>query len=187
VTTDATVNGTTVLTASGSLLDLADPSTWDGDMGAVAQGLSNTCRFGGQIGRFYSVAEHSVLVASAVARAGGDARLQLAGLLHDAHEAFYGDIVRPMKALVGADLLALMSAFDGVIERRFNLVGCLHHPLVKTADDLLLRWEASALWTPAPTWSLTPPSHFRAVGYVPHVARDLFEGMLSELLAALAG
>jgi 5'-deoxynucleotidase YfbR-like HD superfamily hydrolase len=56
----------------------------------IATGLSNICRYTGQTRRFYSVAEHSVLVSRAV-----DPEHALKALLHDAHEAFVGDHNRP--------------------------------------------------------------------------------------------
>lgn len=63
----------------------------------VAQGLSNMCRYAGQCNRFYSVAEHSALMAHEVALDTQDRLLALACLLHDASEAFLPDIPSPMK------------------------------------------------------------------------------------------
>lgn len=61
----------------------------------IARGLAYRCRWGGQTRRYYSVAEHSILVAC---QCSDDFRLW--GLLHDAAEAYIGDIPAPMKDLV---------------------------------------------------------------------------------------
>lgn len=60
----------------------------------IAHGLANECRFKAQCPKFFSVAQHSVMVADRL----GD-RLALAGLLHDAAEAYIRDIPAPVKHL----------------------------------------------------------------------------------------
>jgi hypothetical protein len=58
----------------------------------IAGALSKMCRFGGHCGKFYSVAEHCVHVASLAPE-----HLKLAALMHDASEAYLVDIPRPIK------------------------------------------------------------------------------------------
>jgi 5'-deoxynucleotidase YfbR-like HD superfamily hydrolase len=58
----------------------------------IAFALSNLARFCGQR-TFYSVANHSLLVASLLPD-----NLKLSGLLHDATEAYVGDVISPIKA-----------------------------------------------------------------------------------------
>jgi hypothetical protein len=66
---------------------------------AIALGLSRQRRWLGQTRRPLSVLEHSCAVALACPR-----RLMLPGLLHDAHEAFTGDITRGMRGALSARL-----------------------------------------------------------------------------------
>src|SRR4051812_20612492 len=58
----------------------------------IAAALSMLCRYGGHVSRFYSVAEHCLLMSEAVAP-----EHALWALLHDATEAYMGDMVRPLK------------------------------------------------------------------------------------------
>lgn len=65
----------------------------------IAHSLSQLCRFTGHTPKFYSVAEHSCLVHDAIMSdhpLAGD-ELAMAGLLHDAAEAYIGDIATPLK------------------------------------------------------------------------------------------
>lgn len=80
-------------TFTGRRYHPADPHYSDFDIEDIAQGLSNCCRYAGQCNRFYSVAEHSVHVSRVV-----PAEHALQALLHDATEAYIGDVTRPLKS-----------------------------------------------------------------------------------------
>lgn len=69
-----------------------DPRADEVDIIDIAHSLAMQCRYTGHVDRFYSVAEHSVLVSRLV-----PPRLALMGLLHDAAEAYLTDIARPVK------------------------------------------------------------------------------------------
>jgi len=89
------MNVPAVSTKSGRRVALLNPSPSQIVIGDIAHGLAHQCRFNGQTSKFYSVAQHSVLVASILPR-----ELRLAGLLHDASETYLGDVVQPLKELL---------------------------------------------------------------------------------------
>ena len=84
-------------TASGRLVDPFNLRLEDIAIEDIAHSLSMQCRFNGHCARFYSVAEHSVLVSRLVLP-----KNRLWGLLHDAQEAYLGDIITPIKQQVPA-------------------------------------------------------------------------------------
>ncbi len=86
----------------------------------IARGLSLTCRFSGQLPSLYSVAAHSIVVSEWIERNGGSPKEALAGLLHDASEAYCADVPSPMKALC-KDYQRLEKRFQKAIAKRFNL------------------------------------------------------------------
>lgn len=127
-----------IMTRSGRLIDLLNFKPEDVDIYDIAAHLSKICRFGGASRRFYSVAEHSVLVSRFL-----PAPLKCAGLLHDAAEAYLGDVTTPLKHLM-PDYLALGQSISAVITQALN-IDRHHDPLIKAADTEALMLEAAAL------------------------------------------
>lgn len=84
-----------IITASGMRVNVLDPDPATIVLEDIASGLSRQSRFLGQIRRFYSVAEHSIYVALLCA----DGSLIKTALLHDATEAFLGDVPATLRAL----------------------------------------------------------------------------------------
>lgn len=137
---------TTIETASGRFYDYLDPQPEQVCIDDIAIALSNTTRFGGHCSRFYSVAEHSCLVRQLVIEAGRP-DLGLAALLHDAHEAYIGDIPSPLKAVIGDEYKDIAADSDFVIAEAVGHGRTLsfHEPAVIKADALALRYEAAVL------------------------------------------
>lgn len=79
-------------TVSGRQFWPLDPRPEELDLSDIAHALSMLCRFNGHCREFYSVAEHSVRVSLECPPE--HARW---GLLHDAAEAYIGDMIRPLK------------------------------------------------------------------------------------------
>lgn len=88
-------------TASGRKFWPLDPEPLQVVIEDVAHALANTCRFGGATSEYYSVAQHSVYVSQlceSLAPEGMDANdAALHGLLHDAAEAYMGDLRANLK------------------------------------------------------------------------------------------
>lgn len=159
-------------TRFGGRFDLLDPQPRQVRLDDIAHALSHLCRYTGHCSTFWSVAQHSLLVANLVAwsaRQSGmtpddAARLELAGLLHDAPEAYLGDVATPLKKIL-PEYQRIEANVAEAVERRFGLpVDILEHPFVKTADRDALVKEASLLLPDAqwikeygtPTGPLTP-------------------------------
>lgn len=83
-----------IQTFSGRRVSLVDPQPDDIHFEDIAHALAMQCRFNGHSKLFYSVAQHSIHVSRLC-----DRQHALVGLLHDATEAYIGDIVRPLKGL----------------------------------------------------------------------------------------
>ena len=123
-----------IKTNSGKWLDIQDPKPEQIDIHDIAIGLSRLCRFAGQIDRYYSVAQHSILCTD---YAHNDQRL--AALLHDASEAYLMDIPSPFKALL-PDYVAMENRLMTVIARKFNFEWPLTEH-IHSIDKLMVRLE----------------------------------------------
>lgn len=88
-------------TESGRLENLADPASLAINFAWIAATLSGLARFNNkQAGPPLSVAQHCVQGADALWRETGDSHVAALFLLHDAHEAWLGDITTPVQQLL---------------------------------------------------------------------------------------
>ncbi len=113
----------------------------------VAHSLSQLCRYNGHTRRFYSVAEHAILMADYVERGGGSPRECLTALHHDDAEYIIGDLARPVKAKT-PQFKAHENVLDETIARRFGTI----HPFpawLKELDRRILRDEREAVMNPS--------------------------------------
>jgi hypothetical protein len=132
-------------TATGRVINLFELTADDIHVDDIAIALGNICRYGGHVRSFLSVAEHCVQVADLLWRApvvGGQP--DLAGLFHDAHEAYLGDIIKPLK--VHPDY-AFMPSWEQMVDRaivaKFKLSAeLLHSQSVRDADMQSYRLES---------------------------------------------
>jgi hypothetical protein len=85
-----------ILTHTGKFVNPLEATVDDIDLADIAHSLSNLCRYNGHVSHFYSVAQHSVIVAEQF-NIFTEKYLRKWGLLHDASEAYLGDVVAPLK------------------------------------------------------------------------------------------
>lgn len=185
-------------TYTGTFVDLACLSVEDVHIIDIAHHLSCTGRANGGFTEFYSVAEHSTLVARMMRTHGADPRMQLAGLLHDGHETYLGDITRPVAkwiaALVGTEVIAQAKGMlDGVIAKKFNLtLDELCGPGVKHWDNLALAIESYWMLPSrgvGPHWEGLPKpteqqlKRYRPLCQPPRVAEQHFYSTFNNIIA----
>lgn len=166
-------------TYSGKTLHFLDPKEDEIDIEDIAHALSNECRFGGHTNNYYSVAEHSMLVASLV-----EESLQLEGLLHDASEAYLRDIASPIKQYL-TSYKDIEHGLMAVIAKKFGFNWPIS-PAVKEADTMALKAEARQLMpSKGASWIHLYPTKEEAkvklLCLPPHVVKEYFMAAFNEL------
>ncbi len=156
-------------TYSGKKFYQLDPLPEDIDIQDIAHALSRMCRFAGHTREFWSVAQHSLLVS----RLAGEmycpyhnnhrqhsvayktiCDIELAGLLHDASEAYLVDIPRPIKYT--STMLPYRESEqylqDMIYGKYCQEYGSWIHHYVKRADNVVLLAEKFALFGEDVEW-----------------------------------
>lgn len=188
----------TIITHTGRLFDFSNPTLESIDIDDIAHGLSHVCRFAGHTEKFYSVAQHSVLVTHIV-----DTMLlqqtdkqrfevMLDALLHDASEAWLGDVPTPLKTLLGEVYKSIESKVQGLVHTKFGLPNrsINHETLVKLADLMALKFERHHFVTFHPQeWDhikslpmLSNAGHFQQC-WSPEEAKVVFKAVFDEIMA----
>jgi len=92
--------GDWIETYTGKKFYILEPKINDICIEDIAHSLSQLCRYNGHSQNFYSVAEHCVLMYDFADSIGHKGLKLLKILLHDAHEAYIGDITRPLQKCI---------------------------------------------------------------------------------------
>lgn len=123
-------------TYSGLDFDIFNPSYKLISIVDIAHALSMICRFGGHTKKFYSVAQHSVLVSYIC-----PPEYALEGLLHDATETYCGDLIRPIKVMM-PNYQDMETGLHKAVNRAFGLRSNKKiKAIVKMADNIALITE----------------------------------------------
>lgn len=123
-----------IYTNSGKHFNLINPYPGQICIDDIACGLSNICRFTGQLNEFYSVAQHSVLASHIVLP-----EFAFEALMHDAQEAYLGDVSSPLKGLL-PDYRRIERVVEIMIRTNYGLPVVMSS-VVKHADLILLATE----------------------------------------------
>jgi len=130
-------------TFTGKQFWTLDPKKEEIDIKDIAHSLAFQCRFNGHCEKFYSIAQHSILVSKIVPK-----KFALAGLLHDASETYTGNIVRPLKTFI-VNFKEIELEVEKTIFEKFN-VKEIDHIEIKKADNIALVTEMRDLMKEPP-------------------------------------
>lgn len=133
-----TARGPSMQLWDGSYFYLLDPNPEVMTPENIAHALANLCRFTGHC-RFYSVAQHCRHVSFLVPR-----EHAFAGLMHDASEAFIGDLSRPLKDTLDVvspgTIRMIEDRIHAALAKRYGFEFPFH-PSVKVADNIAVVTE----------------------------------------------
>jgi hypothetical protein len=123
-------------TFSGRQFDPLNPKIDDIYLEDIAHSLSQICRFNGNTKKFYSVANHSILVMDCCPQEN-----RKHALLHDSSESLLGDIISPLKESLGFERYKdLEKNIMNIIYERFNIDPKVPQ-IVKDFDTIILHTE----------------------------------------------
>ena len=173
-------------TVSGKWVNPLDPDPEQFDIEDIARALGNLCRFGGHCRTFYSVAQHSVIVSELVEQRGGDVEDAFAALMHDATEAYLGDMPHPIKhrSELGAAFKEAEDRLEQVIRERFAIKADV--PEIKRVDRALLATERRAFSGESWHWPElegVEPLALELTAWPPDAAADAFARRYADLQA----
>jgi len=128
-----------IQTFTGKKFWLTDPKPETIHIEDIAHALAMICRYNGHTKTHYSVAQHSVIVSNLVPK-----ELALSGLLHDAAEAYIGDLTKPYKDLIYGEYAEYIE--EKITKAIYDKFNCRPYhfdsPEAKEADLQVLRAEA---------------------------------------------
>lgn len=139
-----------MITHSGKRIDLPSPKPGQVDIKDVAVQLSRMPRFVGATQQPWNVAAHSLHCAALAEGEGASLPAQLAALLHDAHEAYMGDIPSPFKAAVRLEANSPIWCHLDLAEEKLQVavlhqLGALAH--FEAHSSAVKRWDLISLAT----------------------------------------
>lgn len=176
--------GAWLQTYTGKQFFVSDPHPDDVNIEDIAHALAYSSRFNGHTKEFYSIAQHCYLVSKVCPK-----EEALWGLLHDAGEAYLGDVIQPVKRYLKA-FVELEWEVERAIAAKFGLEMPIPRG-VKRADLELLATEARDLMLyPHPAnWDLgvAPLADIYITPWAPQVAERMYLERFRELTGSISG
>lgn len=143
-----------MMTQGGRRFHFLDPDPACIDFGDIAYALHHINRYTGHAGP-YSVAQHSVRVMRRARELGADKATVKHALMHDAHEAYIGDVSSPLKIAIGFEWTKIEAKAMAVVAEVFDLRGDMS--IIHLADRQVTHAEARHfLGTPSHGWATDP-------------------------------
>ena len=163
---------------SGEMFSPLEAKPEDIEITDIAHALGMVCRYAGHCIIRYSVAEHSVLLSHTV-----DPENALWALLHDATEAYLGDIVRPLKNVLSSYMEA-EERLAGVIASKFGLEGIMPAQVVEHDTRIVVDERAQIMAPSRLPWPMLEgyaPLGVTIQGWDPARASRMFLARFNQL------
>jgi hypothetical protein len=143
---DISIESGIIQTLSGKQFNLFEPTPEMIDIRDIAAGLANKGHFSGLTPSYFSIGQHSVMVCDEFSfwDFAIDPKLKLLALLHDAAEAYIGDVIKPLKVRI-PQFVEIEENIMKVICAKFGLdYSSLH--LIKSTDLFIQEVEYNAFY-----------------------------------------
>lgn len=157
-------------TFTGKVFNALNPSSEMIDIRDIAKGLAYKPHFSGFSPKFFSIAEHSLAVEGMVALMDEkDYHARLAALLHDASEAYTGDMIKPIKNLLPAFVM-IEKKIQSAIYSKYGIKYENYGPDIKVSDNKVQEIEVLAFYRKAT--GLTPFENMVVNKYIRYLTPD---------------
>lgn len=141
---------TWIVTHSGKRIDFLNPDPDQICIEDIAHALAMLPRFNGHTDRPYSIGQHSWWCSIHVDSANPNVKLD--ALMHDASEAYTGDITSPLKALL-PEFRVIEKRLMSAIRTKFDLLPS-KHPKTQEIDMIMRATEADYLGVDTTGWDI---------------------------------
>jgi hypothetical protein len=151
---DKTKKGSWLQTITGKRVSVLAPQPEEIFIEDIIPSISKQCRFNGHCNVFYSVAQHCVLGAQFALHHWKSKDVAKEFLLHDATEAYMGDLIRPVKVML-PEFGVVEAGFWKAISSKFGLP-FEHTEKCQLLDNIMVTWEKRDLLPQSEVWPNLP-------------------------------